>query len=54
MGVVDENSMIGQDGPKNDDVLIGIESSGFHSNGYSLLRKIITDYQLDLGSTLHN
>ena len=42
MGVVDENSMIGQDGPKNDDVLIGIESSGFHSNGYSLLRKIIT------------
>ena len=52
MGVVDENSMIGQDGPKNDDVLIGIESSGFHSNGYSLLRKIITDYQLDLGSKI--
>ena len=52
MGVVDENSLIGQDGPKNDDVLIGIESSGFHSNGYSLLRKIITDYQLDLGSKI--
>ena len=52
MGVVDENSMIGQDGPKKDDVLIGIESSGFHSNGYSLLRKIIADFQLDLGSKI--
>ena len=26
----------------NDDVLIGIPSSGFHTNGYSLLRKIYT------------
>ena len=48
LGVVDENEMIGVDGPRVDDVLIGIESSGFHSNGFSLLRRIITEFNLDL------
>jgi len=30
------------------DVIIGFPSSGFHSNGYSLLRKIIKDRNLDI------
>lgn len=30
------------------DVIIGFPSSGFHSNGYSLLRKIIRDRNLDI------
>ena len=48
LGVVNENEIIGQDGPMNNDILIGIESSGFHSNGFSLLRKVIKDYEIDL------
>ena len=52
VGIVDEKEIIGQDGPKNGDVLIGIESSGFHSNGFSLLRKVIKDFDVDLRSKL--
>ena len=52
VGIVDENEIIGQDDPKIGDILIGIESSGFHSNGYSLLRKVIRDYDVNLKSKL--
>ena len=54
LGVVDENQIIGVDGPKNEDVLIGIESSGFHSNGFSLLRKTIKDFDLDLSTKIED
>jgi phosphoribosylamine--glycine ligase/phosphoribosylformylglycinamidine cyclo-ligase len=35
---------------KVDDVLIGITSSGLHSNGFSLVRKIINKYNLEYKS----
>jgi len=48
LGVVNEEEMIGMDGPKNGDVLIGVSSSGFHSNGFSLIRKVLKDYNVSL------
>lgn len=59
VGVVDEKDLItGKDLSEND-VLIGMESSGIHSNGFSLVRKIfpmkLENLQLyieSLGSTL--
>lgn len=40
VGIVDENKTWGAHKVRSGDVVIGLESSGFHSNGYSLLRKI--------------
>ena len=41
--MVDKKSIVDGTKIEPDDVIIGIESSGFHSNGYSLIRKIISD-----------
>ncbi|MCF6227063.1 MAG: phosphoribosylformylglycinamidine cyclo-ligase [Planctomycetes bacterium] len=41
VGVVEKNRIIKGDSIKPGDIIIGIESSGIHSNGYSLVRKII-------------
>ena len=41
VGCVDENKIIKGDDIEDGDILIGIESSGAHSNGYSLIRKVL-------------
>ncbi len=46
VGLVDEDEMLGPDRVKTGADLIGVSSSGFHSNGYSLLRKLF-DKDLD-------
>jgi len=40
VGIVDEDHTLGSHRVKEGDVVLGISSSGFHSNGYSLLRKV--------------
>ncbi len=40
VGAVDRNKIINGSGIKEGDVLIGLKSSGIHSNGYSLVRKL--------------
>lgn len=49
-GVVEKAKLIDGSKVKVGDCLVGIASSGVHSNGYSLVRKIIRDNNIDLHS----
>ncbi|RKZ94380.1 MAG: phosphoribosylformylglycinamidine cyclo-ligase, partial [Gammaproteobacteria bacterium] len=51
VGVVEKNNVIDGSQVKAGDVLIGLASSGPHSNGYSLIRKILERSQDDLTTT---
>lgn len=48
VGVVEEANVISRDGAREGDVLVALESSGLHTNGYSLARAIVRD-RLKLG-----
>lgn len=53
VGVVDKKKMITGDKVEIGDRLIGLKSSGLHSNGFSLIRKIIFDLKnMDLNTSL--
>ncbi len=47
-GVVEKSKLIDGTNVKVGDVLVGIASTGVHSNGFSLVRKIFSDNELDL------
>lgn len=51
VGVVDESKMITGASVEAGDVLIGLASSGVHSNGFSLVRKVLL---ADKGMSLHD
>lgn len=52
VGIAEKSRLITGDRIKAGDVLIGLESNGLHSNGYSLVRKIfLKDKQFDLEKT---
>ncbi len=48
VGAVEKENLIDCSRVKPGDVLVGIASSGVHSNGFSLVRKIVADNKLDL------
>jgi phosphoribosylformylglycinamidine cyclo-ligase len=59
VGVVDKNKIIDGSKIQKDHCIIGVASTGPHSNGYSLIRKIVSSSNADLkqafdGSTLGN
>jgi len=43
VGIVEKSKIINGSGIRSGDVLIGLSSSGLHSNGYSLVRKLFFD-----------
>ena len=50
-GVVEKSQLIDGSKVKVGDVLVGIASSGVHSNGFSLVRKVVSDNNLDLNAS---
>lgn len=50
-GVVDAPNLLGAERVKKGDLVLAMPSSGFHSNGYSLIRHILVTSKLDLGHT---
>ncbi len=52
VGVAEKSKLITGDSIKSGDILIGLSSSGIHSNGYSLVRKVLLEEaKLDLHQT---
>ncbi|MEO0048898.1 MAG: hypothetical protein RL556_230 [Actinomycetota bacterium] len=51
-GVVDASKMLSAGRVQVGDVVLGLEASGFHSNGYSLVRKIVADSKLDYNKSV--
>lgn len=52
VGVVDAAKLLGPQNVKAGDVVLGMQSSGLHSNGYSLVRKVVADSGLDYRKTV--
>ncbi len=48
IGVVERSSRIDGSAVQAGDVIVGLASSGLHSNGYSLVRSLIAEWDLDL------
>ena len=49
VGVVERDRLLDGTAARAEDALIGIASNGLHSNGFSLIRRIVAEADLDLG-----
>ena len=54
VGVVDKKDILPKKNIKKTDVIIGLKSSGFHSNGYSLINFLINKKKLNLKKKINN
>lgn len=51
VGAVERGRLLPKTGMISDDVILGVSSNGLHSNGYSLVRHIIANANLNYGET---
>ena len=51
VGVVEADSVLGPERVRDGDAVVAMASSGFHSNGYSLVRRVVAAADLDLTAT---
>ena len=47
VGIISKQKIIGKNKVKNNNVILAVPSSGLHSNGYSLVRKILRSNKID-------
>lgn len=52
VGIVEKDRIFNPGNVKKDDIIVGLPSSGLHSNGFSLIRKVINDASLNLKEPL--
>ena len=51
-GVVEKSKILSSEKVEVGDMVLGLASSGLHSNGYSLVRKIVSDRKLSFAATV--
>lgn len=54
VGIAEKENLIDKNNVKSGDILIGLSSSGIHSNGFSLVRKILEVNNISLDSRFSN
>ena len=54
VGAQEKSKLLHPDNTRAGQIVIGLPSSGVHSNGFSLVRKILADHQLDLATPFGN
>ena len=52
VGIVDKKNLLIKDKVKNNDVVLGVPSSGLHSNGFSLVRQILKNKKNKISSKI--
>ncbi len=54
VGVVDKKDILPKKNIRKDDIIIGLKSSGFHSNGYSLINYLLEKKKISLKKRINN